>query len=148
MSAVTFKMKVERLSGGLQVRLVAEEAAQELLSRTPLQTSLTTLAKGLPTEDCAASSGSDGPLIASNIKMIRQALEGITSDDAFSIAQQLLPGLLYAFNHPSADVRKGVVACLVDLWMVLGSRFDPLLEPLSSSQLKLVTIYLQRRRMA
>lgn len=129
--------------------MVAEEAAKELLSHTPRSYSLAALAEGIPVEDSTASPISDGSAIASTIKMIRQALEGVNPDDAFGIAERiLLPGLFHTFNHASAEVRKEVVACLVDLWVVLGSRLDPLLQPLSSSQMKLLTIYCQRRRAA
>lgn len=37
-------------------------------------------------------------------------------------ADQLLPGLFAAFQHPRPDVRKAVVFCLVDMWMVAGEK--------------------------
>ena len=56
----------------------------------------------------------------------------------------LVPGLVRAFNSQSADVRKAVVFCLVDMYMVLGEQLTPHLAVLSTSQLKLVTIYINR----
>lgn len=56
----------------------------------------------------------------------------------------ILPGLFEAFKSPSADVRKAVVFVLVDMYMVLGDDFTPYLSELNTSQLKLVTIYIQR----
>ena len=42
------------------------------------------------------------------------------------------------------QVRKAVVFCLVDMYMVLGDDFAPFLGELNTSQLKLVTIYINR----
>ena len=57
---------------------------------------------------------------------------------------QVLPPLFEAFKNPDADVRKAVVFCLVDMYMVLGEQLTPHLAVLSTSQLKLVTIYINR----
>ncbi|KAK9807883.1 hypothetical protein WJX72_012183 [[Myrmecia] bisecta] len=61
-----------------------------------------------------------------------------------ALQPSLLPRLFEAFKHPSADVRKAVVFCLVDIWMALGEALTPLLASLSTSQLKLLTIYVNR----
>ncbi|CAM6093819.1 unnamed protein product [Calypogeia fissa] len=55
-----------------------------------------------------------------------------------------LPALFEAFGHQNADVRKTVVFCLVDIYIVLGKAFVPYLGSLSSTQLRLVTIYANR----
>ncbi|KAE8703987.1 CLIP-associated protein [Hibiscus syriacus] len=55
-----------------------------------------------------------------------------------------LPALFEAFGNQSADVRKTVVFCLVDIYIILGKAFLPHLEGLNSTQLKLVTIYANR----
>ncbi|KAH9287653.1 hypothetical protein KI387_031770, partial [Taxus chinensis] len=55
-----------------------------------------------------------------------------------------LPALFDAFGNQSADVRKTVVFCLVDIYIVLGKAFLPYLGSLSSTQLRLVTIYANR----
>lgn len=49
-----------------------------------------------------------------------------------------------AFNNESADVRKAVVFCLVDVYLVLGDELTQHLEGLTTAQLKLVTIYINR----
>jgi CLIP-associating protein 1/2 len=41
-------------------------------------------------------------------------------------------------------VRKAVVFCLVDMYLVLGEQLTPHLAALSTSQLKLVTIYINK----
>lgn len=64
--------------------------------------------------------------------------------DMHVVLPAMLPGLFHAFKHASADVRKAVVFCLVDMYMVMGETFTPYLSELSASQLKLVTIYANR----
>ncbi|KAH7669682.1 CLASP N-terminal domain-containing protein [Dioscorea alata] len=55
-----------------------------------------------------------------------------------------LPALFDAFRNQSPDVRKTVVFCLVDIYIMLGKAFLPYLQGLSSTQLRLVTIYTNR----
>ncbi|XP_039116777.1 CLIP-associated protein-like isoform X3 [Dioscorea cayenensis subsp. rotundata] len=55
-----------------------------------------------------------------------------------------LPALVDAFRNQSPDVRKTVVFCLVDIYIMLGKAFLPYLQGLSSTQLRLVTIYANR----
>jgi CLIP-associating protein 1/2 len=57
---------------------------------------------------------------------------------------QLLPPLYDAFKSPCADVRKAVTFALVQMHGVLGESLAPHLAELSSSQLKLVMIYINR----
>ena len=59
-------------------------------------------------------------------------------------AQSVLPGLFEAFKSPNADVRKAVVDAIVDLYLQLGDWLMPYLSPLTTAQLKLVTIYINR----
>ena len=58
---------------------------------------------------------------------------------------EVLPYLFASFNSPDADVRKSVVFCLVDIYSVMGNALMPHLSALSAGQLKLLTIYIQRR---
>ena len=67
-------------------------------------------------------------------------------EDLQPLLPQLLPPLFEAFKSPSADVRKAVTFALVDMHHVLGDALTPHLCELSSSQLKLVTIYVSRKR--
>ncbi|KAM0941957.1 putative armadillo-like helical, CLASP domain, TOG domain-containing protein [Dioscorea sansibarensis] len=55
-----------------------------------------------------------------------------------------LPALFDAFRNQSPDVRKTVVFCLVDIYIMLGKAFLPYLQGLSSTQLRLVTFYANR----
>jgi CLIP-associating protein 1/2 len=55
-----------------------------------------------------------------------------------------LPVLFDAFGNQNAEVRKTVVFCLVEIYIVLGNAFVPYLGSLSSTQLRLVTIYANR----
>ena len=59
---------------------------------------------------------------------------------------EFINALYEGFKHRNADVRKAVVFCLVDLYMRLREEFNPWLQPLNTSQLKLVTIYINRQQ--
>ncbi|KAK9835750.1 hypothetical protein WJX74_007289 [Apatococcus lobatus] len=61
-------------------------------------------------------------------------------------ATTILPALCSAFHHPSADVRKAVVFCLVEFWQKVGHSLTPAMSALTPPQLKLVTIYMNRRQ--
>ena len=68
-----------------------------------------------------------------------------------------IPGRLFGLHCTSprplsrwqnADVRKAVVFALVDMYMVLGPRFEDHLGELNASQLRLVRIYINRMTQA
>ncbi|GKV43051.1 hypothetical protein SLEP1_g50392 [Rubroshorea leprosula] len=69
----------------------------------------------------------------------RLSQEGLTAQ-----LPSFLPALFEAFGNQSADVRKTVVFCLVDIYIMLGQAFLPHLEGLNSTQLRLVTLYANR----
>eukprot|EP00762_Andalucia_godoyi_P006976 ANDGO_07703.mRNA.1 CLIP-associated protein len=78
------------------------------------------------------------------IKTLSKVLGRMAHDSLLPLVSLVLPGLFEAFKNPNADVRKSVVFCLVDMYMVLGDDFTPYLSELNTSQLKLVTIYINR----
>jgi CLIP-associating protein 1/2 len=49
--------------------------------------------------------------------------------------------LFDAFDNQNTEVWKTVVFCLVEIYIVLGKPFAPYLGSLSSTELRLVTIY-------
>lgn len=84
------------------------------------------------------------PLLHLWIRFLGRVIPHFPPDRLLELVPTLLPGVLQGFRHSSADVRKAVVFCLVDIFMVLGDRLTPFLNGLSTSQLKLVTIYVKR----
>ncbi|KNC55998.1 uncharacterized protein AMSG_02011 [Thecamonas trahens ATCC 50062] len=80
------------------------------------------------------------------IRLLSTAVARAAPKVLFTQLRAFLPGLLDAFQNPSTDVRKAVVFTLVEAYMVLGESLMPCLSELSSSQLKLVTIYINRRK--
>jgi HEAT repeat len=66
------------------------------------------------------------PYLQAAIKGISRAAVRMAPADAWAALgdgqtygrTDLLPCLFEAFKHPSADVRKAVVFCIVDFWMV------------------------------
>uniref|UniRef100_A0A0D9VIC3 TOG domain-containing protein n=1 Tax=Leersia perrieri TaxID=77586 RepID=A0A0D9VIC3_9ORYZ len=68
----------------------------------------------------------------------------LSEEELMTQLPSFLPALFDAFNNQSPDVRKTVVFCLVDIYIMLGKAFAPYLEGLNSTQMRLVTIYANR----
>jgi len=86
------------------------------------------------------------PTLQLVVRLQARLVARFTRLELLSILPQMLPPLFDTFKHPNADVRKAVVFCLVDMYMILGEQLTPHLAVLSTSQLKLVTIYIDRVR--
>ncbi|CAN4093277.1 unnamed protein product [Withania somnifera] len=79
-----------------------------------------------------------------NLCLFLQLVGRFSQEGLVSQLPSFLPALFDAFGNQSADVRKTVVFCLVDIYIMLGKAFLPYLEGLNSTQLRLVTIYANR----
>ncbi|RLM78314.1 CLIP-associated protein-like isoform X1 [Panicum miliaceum] len=78
------------------------------------------------------------------INCLTKLVGRLSQDELVTQLPSFLPAVFDAFNNQSPDVRKAVVFCLVDIHIILGKAFVPYLEGLSSTQLRLVTIYANR----
>ncbi|XVF72145.1 hypothetical protein PTKIN_Ptkin12aG0096700 [Pterospermum kingtungense] len=78
------------------------------------------------------------------INCLTKLVGRLSQQELMAQLPSFLPALFEAFGNQSADVRKTVVFCLVDIYIMLGKAFLPHLEGLNSTQLRLVTIYANR----
>ncbi|KAJ6821576.1 CLIP-associated protein [Iris pallida] len=78
------------------------------------------------------------------INCLTKLVGRLSQEELMTQLPSFLPALFDAFGNQSPDVRKSVVFCLVDIYIILGKSFLPYLEGLSSTQLRLVTIYANR----
>ncbi|KAL3620543.1 hypothetical protein CASFOL_035455 [Castilleja foliolosa] len=78
------------------------------------------------------------------INCLTKLVGRLSHEELMAQLPSFLPALFDAFGNQSADVRKTVVFCLVDIYIMLGKAFLPYLEGLNSTQLRLVTIYANR----
>ncbi|XP_020083722.1 CLIP-associated protein isoform X2 [Ananas comosus] len=78
------------------------------------------------------------------INCLTKLVGRLSQEELMTQLPTFLPALFDAFGNQSPDVRKNVVFCLVDIYIMLGKAFLPHLEGLSSTQLRLVTIYANR----
>ncbi|KAJ0963664.1 hypothetical protein J5N97_028786 [Dioscorea zingiberensis] len=78
------------------------------------------------------------------INCLTKLVGRLSQEELMTQLPSFLPGLFGAFRNQSPDVRKTVVFCLVDIYIMLGKAFLPYLEGLNSTQLRLVTIYANR----
>ena len=144
------------------VQIAADSALKAVVDHTPAPVHvLEVLAAYLPVEDEALGSilanGHAAPLhlgarpmcgtsVAAVVRSVGRMVSRnrLPSADLMGRAQSVLPGLFEAFKSPNADVRKAVVDAIVDLYLQLGDWLMPYLSPLTTAQLKLVTIYINR----
>ncbi|XP_051193751.1 CLIP-associated protein isoform X1 [Lolium perenne] len=78
------------------------------------------------------------------INCLTKLVGRLSQEELVAQLPSFLPALFDAFSNQSPDIRKSVVFCLVDIYIMLGKAFVPYLEGLSSTQLRLVTIYANR----
>jgi len=83
--------------------------------------------------------------IIPTIQLLSQLIISANPSNLLKQLPQILPGLLDIIKNPNADIRKVVVFCLADLYLLLGNEFTPYLSQLSVTQAKLVQIYSKRR---
>nr|GMD73114.1 CLIP-associated protein-like [Ipomoea batatas] len=86
----------------------------------------------------------DEKTLVTCINCLTKLVGRLSQEELLSQLPSFLPALFDAFGNQSADVRKTVVFCLVDIYIMLGKAFLPYLEGLNSTQLRLVTIYANR----
>ncbi|KAL7126775.1 hypothetical protein ABFS83_14G209200 [Erythranthe nasuta] len=86
----------------------------------------------------------DEKTLVTCINCLTKLVGRLSQEELMSQLPSFLPALFDAFGNQSADVRKTVVFCLVDIYIMLGKAFLPYLEGLNSTQLRLVTIYANR----
>ncbi|KAJ7977123.1 CLIP-associated protein [Quillaja saponaria] len=86
----------------------------------------------------------DEKTLVTCINYLTKLVGRLSQEELMAQLPSFLPPLFEAFGNQSADVRKTVVFCLVDVYIILGKAFLPYLEGLNSTQLRLVTIYANR----
>ncbi|KAH0451999.1 hypothetical protein IEQ34_019298 [Dendrobium chrysotoxum] len=86
----------------------------------------------------------DENMLVTCINCLTKLVSRLSQEELLSQLPSFLPSIFDAFGSQSLDVRKGVVFCLVDIYILLGKSFLPYLEGLSSTQLRLFTIYANR----
>ncbi|CAN4113719.1 unnamed protein product [Withania somnifera] len=114
----------------------AENCLSTILSQCNPFRCLTVIVPLLVTED--------EKTLVTCINCLTKLVGRLSQEELMSQLPSFLPSLFDAFGNQSADVRKTVVFCLVDIYIMLGKAFMPYLEGLNSTQLRLVTIYANR----
>jgi len=128
-----------------QVAIGADDCMEQLVKRASPEQCLGILVSRLPVPETQCSgTAADGMVLQACIRNVGRAVACLPTAELMLRVPDLLPGLFESFRNISADVRKAVVFCLVDMYLVIGDQLMPLLSPLSTSQLKLVTIYVNR----
>ncbi|CAG7900425.1 unnamed protein product [Brassica rapa] len=114
----------------------AEQCLTTVLSQYDPFRCLSVIVPQLVTED-------EKTLVAC-INCLTKLVGRLSQEELMDQLSSFLPAVFEAFGNQSADVRKTVVFCLVDIYIMLGKAFLPYLEGLNSTQVRLVTIYANR----
>lgn len=131
-------MEMFRDRDNAHVKQAAEDAMEYLLKIVDPMKSATVLVALVQEED--------GPVLQACVKYLAKAATLLPPGNLRLLFASMLPGLFNAFKNANADVRKAVVFCLVDLYMIVGDELVPFLSSLTTSQRKLVTIYINRAK--
>ena len=161
------------LSSLCQVSKAALDALHLLLDATPPLKAFDFLAPHLPSVTPSNPSASGDPhqqqaasaadVLCVVLRSLHDVMRGASTADLIgegfntgsgdsdpraggaAVLPRLVPGLIRAFNHSRADVRKATVFCLVEAWVKVGDGvMEPHLSGLNEAQRKLVTIYHDR----
>ncbi|KAM7252853.1 hypothetical protein ACFE04_025471 [Oxalis oulophora] len=114
----------------------AEQCLSIVLSEYDQYKSLSVIVPLLITED--------GKTLVTCIKCLTKLVNRLTEAELLVQLPSFLPALVDAFGSQSADIRKTVVFCLVDMYIKLGKPFLPYLEGLNRTQFRLVALYANR----
>jgi len=87
------------------------------------------------------------PLLQAATRLLSSVLQRMAPEHVRDHLDDVLPGVVAAFGNPNSEVRKAAVFCLVDVYMILGDELTPhLVKDLTPSQMKLLTIYINRQQ--
>lgn len=128
-----------KLDGGAPAGMTGGEVA--LSAGDALEGVVEALSPGAAMRALAPHVGRGG---AAPVRCLGGVIARMEPETLMRSTPELIPGLVEAFNSPSADVRKAVVDTLVSMYDSLGDWLLPQLSGLSPAQQKLVTIYINR----
>merc|ERR1719204_2568188 len=89
----------------------------------------------------------DFPVNQAAIKMLTKVAERTdqpSKDVIASHLEDIMPGLLKAYDNVESSVRKASVFCMVNLHQLVGESLQPHLSILNGSKLKLLNLYIKR----
>ena len=87
----------------------------------------------------------DFPVNQAAIKMLTKLVEKQNPDNMSVHLQEMMPGLVKAYDNVESSVRKAAVFCIVSLHQLVGEAvLKPHLESLNGSKMKLLYLYIKR----
>ena len=88
----------------------------------------------------------DPSISKASIDFCTRNLPKIEASEAEAICPLLIPDLSKAFESPAPEIRKSVVMCIVEMYLLFGKEaMDKKTSHLSKAQQKLIAIYYERR---
>ena len=109
-----------------------------------------TAARCLPPEPCARVlkpliESADYPKNLIAIKMLQKTIQQMSVDVCNRLKGDLIKSLLISWDNKDSPVRRQSVLCIVDIYLLVGDNLKEHLTQLSSSKMKLLNVYINRR---
>lgn len=131
------KALLERHSEADRAVLRAAEETLNVLSNVIIPTTCVVILEPVILND-------SGSVLLAAIKLLTKVLKKMTLEEMETVADKCIPGIVQGYKHPMAEVRKGVVFALVEMYLTMDAPLMEKLGDLSSSQKKLLMIYIKR----
>jgi len=131
------KALLERHSETDRAVLRAAEETLNVLSNVIMPTTCVVILEPIVLND-------SGSVLLAAIKLLTKVLKKMSLSEMETVVDKCIPGIVQGYKHPMAEVRKGVVFALVEMYLTVGAPLMEKLGDLSSSQKKLLMIYIKR----
>jgi hypothetical protein len=66
-------------------------------------------------------------------------------EDLNKIVPLVIDGIFNLLNHQISDIRKHAVYCCIEMYMMMGYKFEPYLNKLNPSQQNLIKLFIKKK---
>ncbi|CAG9467538.1 unnamed protein product [Pedinophyceae sp. YPF-701] len=130
-----------------EVAGLADEALEAVCGKQDPGACMAVVLRCLPPQGGSPAAEFPSAVLKAGVRCIGRLSKRLHPEQLLEFARQGMMPLTVAASSPSADLRKAAVFAMVDMWVTAGDVLGPLLAShLTDSQLKLVTIYVNKAR--
>ena len=87
----------------------------------------------------------DETLLQVVLLSIKNFIMNNKNQNLFNLLPSFTEGVFRMLNHKSSDIRKQAVYCSVEIYMIIGYKFEPYLQKLPPNQQNLIRIFIRSR---
>lgn len=128
------------------VAFAAQNCAQQLVGRLPAVTGISMLIPMLPRSDKRPPFEGERAILALGaLRLLRLLFPNLTDAEMNAALGTMTPPMCVCYTSANAELRRSAVDCLVALHLRLGEpTMAPHVSVLSSAQMKLIQVYMER----